>query len=175
MRPVFSGPTSRSVVAHLDNEKADEILNDCLDQLDDSRIDDRHADAEWESGRRAKRIVNDQVMMRRALERRSNRRGRVKGVKTFTRDDYDRFNYGGPFVHHFTREATRSSLAGRRNHTLHQFVFERRATVRAATLRVLRRFTNRTTTLPRPPDPRAKCYLSGADDIRPALFQALPC
>ena len=45
-------------------------------------------------------------------------------------------------------------------------------TVKAATLHVLNR-----TTLPRPPDPRAKCYLSGAgaDDIRPTLFQALPC
>ena len=158
----------------MNNEKADEILGDCLEQLDQSRIDDRHANATWASGNRAK-VVNDQVMMRRALERRADRRGRVEGVKTFRRDAHDRFNYGGPFVHHFTREATRSSLADRRNHTLHQFVFERRATVRAATLRVLRRFTNRTTTLPRPPDPRAKCYLSGADDIRPALFRALPC
>ena len=44
--------------------------------------------------------------------------------------------------------------------------------VRAATLGVLNR-----TTLPRPPDPRAKCYLSGlgAEDIRPQLFRALPC
>ena len=32
-------------------------------------------------------------------------------------------------------------------------------------------------TLPRPPDQRAKCYLSGvgAEDIRPQLFRALPC
>ena len=111
-------------------------------------------------GRRAK-MVNDQVMMRRALERRANRRGRVKGVKTFKHDDYDRFNYGGPFVHHFTREATRSL----ENHT-------RWEAVRAATLHVLNR-----TTLPRPPDQRAKCYLSGvgAEDIRPQLFRALPC
>ena len=102
-------------------------------------------------------------MMRRALERRANRRGRVAGVKTFKHDDYDRFNYGGPFVHHFTREISRT-LAGRANHT------GRREAVRAATLGVLNR-----TTLPRPPDPQAKCYLSGADDIRPALFRALPC
>ena len=146
--------------AQLNNEKADDILADCLDQLERSRIDDRHADAEWESGNRAK-VVNDQVMMRRALERRANSRGRVKGVKTFTHDDYDRFNYGGPFVHHFTREYTRTLAA--RNHT-------RREAVKAATLGVLNR-----TTLPRPPDPQAKCYLSGADDIRPALFRALPC
>ena len=97
-------------------------------------------------------------MMRRALERRATRRGRVAGVKTFTYDAYDRFNYGGPFVHHFTREATKN--------------LGRRETVKAATLHFLNR-----TTLPRPPDPRAKCYLSGAgaDDIRPTLFQALPC
>ena len=112
-------------------------------------------------------------MMRRALERRANRRGRVKGVKTFAHDAYDRFNYGGPFVHHFTREVSRT-LAGRENHTLSELTTGRREAVRAATLGVLRRFTNRTT-LPRPPDPRAKCYLSGADDIRPALFRALPC
>ena len=33
------------------------------------------------------------------------------------------------------------------------------------------------TTLPRPPDQRARCYLSGvgAEDIRPQLFRALPC
>ena len=100
-------------------------------------------------------------MMRRALERRANRRGRVPGVKTFKHDDYDRFNYGGPFVHHFTREAT----AIRANHT-------RWEAVRAATLHVLNR-----TTLPRPPDQRARCYLSGvgAEDIRPQLFRALPC
>ncbi|CAH0366073.1 unnamed protein product [Pelagomonas calceolata] len=146
--------------AHLNNTKADDILADCLDQLDESGID-QNADAEWESGNKAK-IVNDQVMMRRALERRANRRGRVAGVKTFKHDDYDRFNYGGRFVRHFTREATKN--------------LGRRETVEAATLGVLLRFTNRTT-LPRPPDPRAKCYLSGvgADDIRPALFQALPC
>ena len=159
---------------------ADEILADCLDQLDKSGID-QNADAEWESGRRAK-MVNDQVMMRRALERRANQRGRVKGVKTFAHDDYDRFNYDGPFVHHFTREVSRT-LAGRANHTLlelsngqllteRRFIIERRETVKAATLRALNR-----TTLPRPPDLRAKCYLSGAgaDDIRPALFRALPC
>ena len=72
-----------------------------------------------------------------------------------------RVNYGGPFVHHFTREAT----AIRANHT-------RWEAVRAATLHVLNR-----TTLPRPPDQRAKCYLSGvgAEDIRPQLFRALPC
>ena len=99
-------------------------------------------------------------MMRRALERRANRRGRVAGVKTFAHDDYDRFNYGGRFVRHFTREATKN--------------LGRREAVEAATLGVLRRFTNRTT-LPNPPDPQAKCYLSGADDIRPALFRALPC
>ena len=99
-------------------------------------------------------------MMRRALERRATRRGRVPGVKTFKRDAYDRFNYNGPFVHHFTREATTRSLE---NQT-------RWEAVRAATLGVLNR-----TTLPRPRDPRAKCYLSGADDTRPALFQALPC
>ena len=31
--------------------------------------------------------------------------------------------------------------------------------------------------MPRPPDPRAKCYLSGvgAEDIRPQLFRAPPC
>ena len=106
-------------------------------------------------------------MMRRALERRANRRGRVKGVKTFN-EDYYLFNYqtverrpsnGGPYVHHFTREATKN--------------LGRRETVKAATLYVLRRFANET--LPRPPDPQAKCYLSGADDIRPALFRALPC
>ena len=93
----------------------------------------------------------------------------MKGVKTFN-EDYDLFNYqsgrpkdvllnGGPFVHHFTREATKN--------------LGRRETVKAATLLVLRRFANQT--LPRPPDPRAKCYLSGADDIRPALFRALAC
>ena len=98
-------------------------------------------------------------MMRRSLERRANGRGRVHGVKTFKRDAYDRFNYDGPFVHHFTREATKN--------------LGRRETVKAATLLVLRRFANQT--LPRPPDPRAKCYLSGADDIRPALFRALNC
>ena len=108
-------------------------------------------------------------MMRRSLERRANGRGRVHGVKTFKRDAYDRFNYDGPFVHHFTREATTRSLG---NHTQRQFIIERRETVKAATLHFLNR-----TTLPRPPDPRAKCYLSGAgaDDIRPTLFQALPC
>ena len=122
-------------------------------------------------------------MMRRALERRANGRGRVHGVKTFKRDAYDRFNYEGPFVHHFTREATTRSLG---NHTQRQFIIERRETVKAATLgalnglrpiysrSILRRFAaNRT--LPRPPDPQAKCYLSGADDIRPALFRALNC
>ena len=51
------------------------------------------------------------------MERRANRRGRVAGVKTFTYYAYDRFNYGGPFVHHFTREVSRT-LAGRENHTL---------------------------------------------------------
>ena len=102
-------------------------------------------------------------MMRLALERRANSCGRVAGVKTFKHNHYNLFNYEGPFVHHFTREYSRS-LAGRANHTL------RREAVRAATLGVLNR-----TTLPRPPDPRAKCYLSGADDIRPALFRALPC
>ena len=120
-------------------------------------------------------------MMRRALERRANRRGRVAGVKTFN-EDYSLFNYqtverrpsnGGPYVHHFTREATRSSLAGRENLNERQVIIERRERVKAATLYVLRRFANET--LPRPPDPQAKCYLSGADDIRPALFRALPC
>ena len=105
----------------------------------------------------------------------------MKGVKTFN-EDYDLFNYqtverlpsnGGPYVHHFTREATRSSLAGRENLNERQVIIERRERVKAATLYVLRRFANQT--LPRPPDPQAKCYLSGADDIRPALFQALPC
>ena len=93
---------------------------------------------------------------------------------------------GGPFVHHFTREATtreatrkatreatRSSLAGRENLTERQFIIERRERLKAATRYVLRLFANQT--LPRPPDPQAKCYLSGADDIRPALFRALPC
>ena len=119
--------------------------------------------------------------MRRALERRANGRGRVKGVKTFN-EDWQLFNYqtverrpgnGGPYVHHFTREATRSSLAGRENLNERQVIIERRERVKAATLYVLRRFANQT--LPRPPDPQAKCYLSGADDIRPALFRALPC
>ena len=140
-------------------------------------------------GRRAK-MVNDQVMMRRALERRANGRGRVKGVKTFN-EDWQLFNYqtverrpgnGGPYVHHFTREATtrevtreatRSSLAGRESLTERQFIIERRERLKAATRYVLRLFANQT--LPRPPDPQAKCYLSGADDIRPALFRALPC
>ena len=134
-------------------------------------------------------MVNDQVMMRRALERRANRRGRVKGVKTFN-EYYELFNYqtvelrpsNGPYVHHFTREATlreatrkatRSSLAGRENLTERQLIIERRERLKAATLYVLRRPANET--LPRPPDPQAKCYLSGADDIRPALFRALPC
>ena len=90
-------------------------------------------------------------------------------MKTFKHNHYNLFNYEGPFVHHFTREYSRS-LAGRANHTL------RREAVKAATLGVLRRFANRTT-LPRPRDPRAKCYLSGvgAEDIRPQLFRALPC
>ena len=114
-------------------------------------------------------LISTQVMMRRALERRATRRGRVRGVKTFKRDAYDRFNYEGPFVHHFTREATTRSLG---NHTQRQFIIERRETVKAATLHVLNR-----TTLPRPRDPRAKCYLSGvgADDIRPALSHPLLC
>ena len=76
-------------------------------------------------------------------------------------------------MHHFTREATRSSLAGREKLTERQLIIERRERVKAATLYVLRRFANQT--LPRPPDPQAKCYLSGAEDIRPALFQALSC
>ena len=80
---------------------------------------------------------------------------------------------GYPYVHHFTREATRSSLAGRENLTERQLIIERRERLKAATLYVLRRPANET--LPRPPDPQAKCYLSGADDIRPALFRALPC
>ena len=125
-----------------------------------------------------------------ALERRANGRGRVKGVKTFN-EGWQLFNYqtvelrpsnGGPYVHHFTREATtrevtrearRSSLAGRENLTERQFILERRERLKAATRYVLRLFANQT--LPRPPDPQAKCYLSGADDIRPALFRALPC
>ena len=78
-----------------------------------------------------------------------------------------------PYVHHFTREATRSSLAGRENLTERQLIIERRERLKAATLYVLRRPANET--LPRPLDPQAKCYLSGADDIRPALFRALPC
>ena len=103
---------------------------------------------------------------------------------------YELFNYqtvelrpsNGPYVHHFTREATtrevtrearRSSLAGRENLTERQFILERRERLKAATRYVLRLFANQT--LPRPPDPQAKCYLSGADDIRPALFRALPC
>ena len=49
---------------------ADEILADCLDQLDHSA-----ADATWGSGRRAK-MVNDQVMMRRALNAERPRQGR---------------------------------------------------------------------------------------------------
>ena len=86
------------------------------------------------------------------------------------------------YVHHFTREATtrevtreatRSSLAGRESLTERQFIIERRERLKAATRYVLRLFANQT--LPRPPDPQAKCYLSGADDIRPALFRALPC
>ena len=52
-------------------------------------------------------------------------------------------------------------------------IVERRERLKAATLYVLRRPANET--LPWPPDPQAKCYLSGADDIRPALFRALPC
>jgi len=52
-------------------------------------------------------------------------------------------------------------------------IIERRERVKAATLYVLRRPANET--LPRAPDPQAKCYLSGADDIRSALFRALPC
>jgi hypothetical protein len=46
--------------AQLNNEKADEILNDCLDQLDNSPL--HSPDATWASGRQAK-VVNDQVMI----------------------------------------------------------------------------------------------------------------
>ena len=77
------------------------------------------------------------------------------------------------FTREITREARRSSLAGRENLTQRQLIIERRERLKAATRYVLRRFANET--LPRPPDPRAKCYLSGAEDIRPALFRALPC
>jgi hypothetical protein len=109
----------------------------------------------------------------------------MKGVKTFKDDYYNLFNYyDGELVHHFTRQYAKT-LAGE-NVNERQFIIERRETVKAATLgalnglrpiysrSILRRFAaNRT--LPRPPDPQAKCYLSGADDIRPALFRALNC
>ena len=65
--------------------------------------------------------------------------------------------------------ASESALAARPT----PMIVERRERLKAATLYVLRRPANET--LPRPPDPQAKCYLSGADDIRPALFRALPC
>ena len=66
-----------------------------------------------------------------------------------------------------------SSFFSWENLTERQIIIERRERLKAATLYVLRRPANET--LPRPPDPQAKCYLSGADDIRPALFRALPC
>ena len=71
------------------------------------------------------------------------------------------------------RRAAVAARARPHGRSSRQFIIERRERLKAATRYVLRLFANQT--LPRPPDPQAKCYLSGADDIRPALFRALPC